>query len=302
MLIPGTEMHLLTAVFIILEFVLFIFQLAWYLAHPLEKARKWYVILLGLLICYNFTGGLFPDPEIPLPLTTQNFIAYGSGFLMASYFPFYFYKAFALQSLRMHALYGVPALLLLPYLIFFGIVYLWKGDLDYAIRYGMIIPCLYSFVIVIAILRAIKRDIGHQYRSHKVELIGVYLAVLPWSSMTFFAYYRVDQSIEVLCTNMGFVLVSFLFMSRTVIESRNQQLMRDKTFEQRCAMFGLSDREVDTSKLLCRGLTYKQIGEILHIDPKTVDGRVQRIFAKVEVKKKIELMQKLGLGENTLHE
>jgi len=298
MLIPGTEMHLLTAVFIILEFVLFIFQLGWYLAHPLERPRKWYVILLGLLILYNLTGGLFPDPGIPIPIALQNIIAYGSGFLMASYFPFYFYKAFQLNSLRLHALYGVPVLLLLPYLVFFGVVYLWKEDLEYAIRYGMIIPCVYSFIIVAAILRAIRRDISEQYRSRKLELIAVYLAVLPWASMTFLAYYHASQWLEVLCTNFGFLLVSVLFISRTVLLSRNRQLLKDKSFEARCAMFKLNSREIATTRLLCRGLTYKEIGDSLHIDPKTVDGRVQRIFAKAEVKKKIELMQKLGLGED----
>jgi hypothetical protein len=59
---------------------------------------------------------------------------------MASFFPFYFYKAFDLKSLRWHALYGVPLFLMLPYVIFFVVVYAINGELNVDIKYGMIAP------------------------------------------------------------------------------------------------------------------------------------------------------------------
>ena len=102
---------------------MFVFQLFYYLFRPEDKARFYYLILLILLLFYNVTGGLFPDPSISIPVPIQEMVAYGSGFLMASYFPFYFYKAFDLKSLRWHALYGVPLFLLGPYIVFFVIDY-----------------------------------------------------------------------------------------------------------------------------------------------------------------------------------
>lgn len=118
MLVFGTEMLLVTFIFVVIEVLMLIFLLAGYLTRLRDKQRKLYLILLSLLILYNIKGGLLPDPNYPIPIYVQNIIAYGTGFLMASYFPFYFYKAFNLRSLRLHALYGVPLFLMLPYFCF----------------------------------------------------------------------------------------------------------------------------------------------------------------------------------------
>ena len=134
MLVFGTQIHIVTFIFILLEAGMFIFQLFYYLFRPQDKARLWYLILMSLMLFYNITGGLFPDPKIHLDLALQEMIAYGSGFLMASYFPFYFYKAFDLKALRWHALYGVPLFLMAPYLIFFVIVYAVNGNLEADIK------------------------------------------------------------------------------------------------------------------------------------------------------------------------
>jgi len=106
MLVFGTKIHIVTFIFIVLETEMLVFQFFYYLFRPEDKNRLLYLILLVLLLFYNITGGLFPDPQINLAISTQEMIAYGSGFLMASYFPFYFYKACDLKSLRWHALYG----------------------------------------------------------------------------------------------------------------------------------------------------------------------------------------------------
>ena len=103
----GTEMLLITFIFVVLESVMFFYQFIYFLSRPQEKQRLYYLILLLILIIYNITGGLFPDSDIDIPIVTQNSMAYGSGFLMASYIPYYFYKGFGLDTLRFHAVYGV---------------------------------------------------------------------------------------------------------------------------------------------------------------------------------------------------
>src|SRR5690606_5612415 len=137
MLLPGTEMHLVTFVFTLLECAMFFVQLALFLIRPSDRHRRWYLVLLGLLIVYNITGGLFPDPAIDIPEHVQNIIAYGTGFLAAAYFPYYFYRVFDLRLLRFHALFGVPLFLLLPFLLFFVIDYAWHKDIVLAVRYGV---------------------------------------------------------------------------------------------------------------------------------------------------------------------
>src|SRR5690606_9369938 len=111
----NTEMHVVTLVFVVLEIIMFSSQLVLYLQKPTERKRKYYLVLLFLLIIYNVAGGLFPDGEIPLPIQLQNILAYGAGFLMACYFPFYFYKAFDIHHLKFQAKYGVLIFLVLPF-------------------------------------------------------------------------------------------------------------------------------------------------------------------------------------------
>lgn len=155
MLVFNSEMHVVTFIICLLEFGMFCYQLVYYLFNPKDLCRGWYLLLLGLLLVYNITGGLLPDGRFRLSVVAQNIIAYGSGFLMAAYFPYYFYKAFNLRSIRFHAVYGVLLFLILPYVVFFWIVYPMYGDLAVPTSYGMIVPFMYSVVVLYVLLKAI---------------------------------------------------------------------------------------------------------------------------------------------------
>lgn len=305
MLVFGTKMHVVTLLFIILELIMFGIQLGFYLNKPEDKPRFWYLVLLALLIIYNTTGGLFPDPEITfLSIRAQNIVAYGSGFLMASYFPFYFYKAFALKLLRFHALYGVPLFLLLPYFVFFVIAYLVTTDLKMAVRYGMIAPFFYSIVLLWAIFRAIR--VAYQKnrdRNYYLEEIMVYCAVAPWASMTIIAYFGFGQLTEVLFTNLGFLAVTGMFIFKAVRRARQENEMYAElnlipnnpiTVEANCKRFGLSAREADVVKLVCQRMRYREIADKLFISERTVNKHVQNIFSKVEVTSRSELVRKMN--------
>jgi hypothetical protein len=126
-------MQLVTFIIAALEVIMFIFLLTAVINRPAAKQRALFLVLLGLLIIYNILGGLLPNPKYETPVYLQNIIAYGSAFLMASYVPVYFYKAFKLELLRFHAHYGVVLFFLLPYVIFFVISYSVHKNLEYAI-------------------------------------------------------------------------------------------------------------------------------------------------------------------------
>lgn len=298
-----TEMLLITFIFAALEVLMFFYQFIYYLSRPQEKQRLYYLILLFLLIVYNITGGLFPDPEINLPIVVQNVIAYGSGFLMASYFPFYFYKGFDLKKLRFHAVYGVLLFLILPYLIFFVVVYSINQNLDYAIKHGIVVPFFYSIVLLWAILRAIR--LKYQDNKSKVnflEVVAVYLAVIPWVSMTVIAYFNLGQLIEVIFTNGGFVVITIIFISKSVTRARVEykQLtelsingVRSSSFQENCIDYKLTNREIEIVQLLRQGFKYQTIAENLFISELTVKKHVRNVFEKTGVNNKIELIHKL---------
>ena len=106
--------------------------------------RLLYFILLFLLLIYNVGANLLPDQHIPLPIILQNIIAYSSGFLMACYIPYYFYKVYNLQKLRFLALYGMLLFIVLPFVVFFLIGYSLDGDITKASERGLFIPMLYG--------------------------------------------------------------------------------------------------------------------------------------------------------------
>lgn len=299
----GTEMLLITFIFAILEIVMFFYQFIHYLSRPQEKQRLYYLILLFLLIIYNITGGLFPDPEINLSIVAQNSIAYGSGFLMASYFPYYFYKGFDLKRLRFHAVYGVLLFFIVPYLVFFVIVYSINQNLDFAIKNGIIVPFFYSIVVLWAILRAIRIKYQDD-KSHAnfIEVIAVYMAVIPWVMMTVIAYFNLGQFVEVICTNGGFVVITVLFISKSVTNARleYQKLMdltingvKPSSFQENCEAYKLTSREIEIVQLLRQGHKYKAIGERLFISELTVKKHVHNVFEKVGASNKVELIHKL---------
>ncbi|MBB6271872.1 DNA-binding CsgD family transcriptional regulator [Pedobacter cryoconitis] len=300
-------MHLVTFVFVILELMIMTFQLFYYYSRPEDTQRLWFLILLGLLVFYNITGGLFPDEHLGFSVVLQNILAYGSGFLMASYFPWYFYKALDLPALRFHALYGVGIFLMLPYLVFLGLVYPLTGNLDFAVGWGMLVPFLYSLVLLGSILSAIRKKIKLKQSSQcpysLVEMSAICFAVTPWVCLSVFSVLHVQQWIEALVTNLGFIWVSVLYMVRSARVNRVEHakfLALDHagalSFKGNCEVFKLTDREIEIATLLCKGMTYQEIAGTLYIASKTVDRHVQNIFMKTGARSKMELLQLLGFG------
>ncbi|MBD1424061.1 helix-turn-helix transcriptional regulator [Sphingobacterium arenae] len=302
----GTEMHIITFLFSSLETLMFIFLLPGYLSRPDDKPRFWYLILLLLLILYNVTGGLLPNTEYPIPVYVQNIIAYGSGFLVASYFPFYFYTAFNLKLLRFHALYGVPLFLLLPYLLFFVISYSIHEDLNFTIQYGIIVPFFYSIVLLWAILRAIRVAYKeNRQKNYYVEEIAVYAAVAPWALMTVIAYFEFSQLTEALFTNLGFLAVTGMFIFKSVRQDRNAisrlryistNGIRPEQFMENCIRFQFTPRETEVITLLHKGYNTGEIAERLHIAERTVTTHIQNMMAKTDTHSRLELLRKLEFG------
>ena len=54
---------------------------------------------------------------------------------------------------------------------------------------------------------------------------------------------------------------------------------------------GVSDREREVLQLVARGHTYAEIGEELHISPKTVENHVRNILKKLRLNRKNELIR-----------
>jgi hypothetical protein len=128
MLVFNTQMHIITFLFAIVETTMLFFYLVYYIARPNEKKSLLNICLLFLLVGYNITGGLYPDLNMPGSYNVQMIIAYFTGFITPSYFPYYVYKTFNLEKMKFHSFKGVAFFLILPYIIFSSI-FIYSGDL-----------------------------------------------------------------------------------------------------------------------------------------------------------------------------
>lgn len=222
MLLPGTQMHIVTFIFICIEIVIFFYLLIYRLARPDDKTAILNIILIFLLIVYNVTGGLLPDPNLPGSLFVQEVVAYATGFIVPCYFPLYVYKAFGLEKMKFHAHKGVFLFLMFPYFLFV-VVYAASNNLDTA-KNLLFIPVLYALWVIIALYKAIQYKYNRDFSSNdsKEELIVLLISLSPWIGLPLIAYFNLSQAIEASVTNTGFLLLLALQLKKHIKELRTE--------------------------------------------------------------------------------
>jgi signal transduction histidine kinase/DNA-binding NarL/FixJ family response regulator len=231
MLIPGTQMHIITFIFVSIEIVIFFYLLIYKLARPDDKTTFLNVVLIFLLITYNVTGGLLPDPNLPGSIFIQEVIAYGTGFITPCYFPYYVYKAFGLEKMKFHAYRGVFLCLLLPYFLFV-IVYAATNNREIA-KNLLILPVLYALWIIYSLLKAIKYKYRNNFSSKesKEEVTVLFFSITPWIGLPVVAYFNLSQAVEASITNPGFLLLLALQVNRHIKQLRTEhQRLIDSEF------------------------------------------------------------------------
>lgn len=307
MKVLNSDMELVTLIFLISETILLLYQFLFYLQNPSDKKQGYYLMLLFLFVIYNLFGGLFPDPSQTLSIVFQNILAYGSGFAVGCYIPYYFYKSYNLQSIRFHAVWGVGMFLFLPFVIFIVIEYIVTGKIIQSVKHGMIIPFIYAFYAMYNIFIAIRsklKEVGQQ----DFQIMLIFVSFVPWISLPGISYFQGSQILEVSVMNTSFVLISFLFFYTNVKEARKKNeilsqllssennLSAEEKFDLKCDSFKLTSREKDVAVLICQGLKYKDIADQLFISERTVTKHSQNIFLKVGVSSRHDLNRVLVTG------
>lgn len=324
MLVPGTQMHYVTFGFICIEILILFYLIIYWLARRDDKAGYLNIILIILLITYNVTGGLLPDPNMPGSYFLQECIAYGTGFITPCYFPYFVYKGFELEKMRFQALKGVWYFLVIPYILFVA-VFAISGELSKA-QDILIIPVLYALWVLVSLYHAIKFKYHGDFstRKAKEEIVVLFFSLTPWVGLPFITYFNLSQAVEAITTNTGFLVLLAFHLKRNVqlikeehqklieselnlrtwnerlqeeVEKRTKEIERisaEQRIMENCGRYQLTNREREIVLLICRGNTYKQIAENLYIAERTVAKHMQNIFEKVKVSNRVELCNKLG--------
>ena len=220
MLVPGTQMHWVTFGFVCIELVILFYLFIHRLARPDDKTSGLNIILIVLLLVYNITGGLLPDPNLPGSFFIQESIAYATGFITPCYFPYYVFKAFSLEKMKFHAYKGVYLFLIFPYIIFL-FVFGFSGSLNTA-KNVLVIPVLYALWVIYSLFKAVRYKYNNQISSteSKEELAVLFLSLATWVGLPVIDYWNIGQAVEATTTNFGFLLLFSLQVKRHIKEIR----------------------------------------------------------------------------------
>ncbi|HQS22850.1 MAG: hypothetical protein B7Y11_01445 [Sphingobacteriia bacterium 24-36-13] len=223
MLVFGTEMHIVTFVFVCLETVILFYLATYKLSRPDDKNTNLNIILISLLIIYNVTGGLLPDSDLPGSFFIQEVIAYATGFITPCYFPYYVYKAFGLEKMKFHVYKGVYLFLMLPYLTF--VIVFAKSDNLLTAQQLLIVPVLYALWVIYSLVKAIQFKYNNEFGSieSRTEMAILFFSLTPWIGLPFIAYFDQSQAIEASVTNTGFLLLFGLQMHRHIQQTRSER-------------------------------------------------------------------------------
>lgn len=217
-----TQMQIVTFIFVSIEIVIFFYLVIFRLSRPNDNITFLNIILILLLLIYNITGGLLPDPKLPGSFFTQEVIAYATGFITPCYFPYYVYKAFGLEKMKFHVQKGVYLFLILPYVLF-ALTFAATDDLKKA-QNLLILPVLYAIGVIISLVRAIKYKYKDNFGSKesKQELVVLFLSLTPWVGLPIITYLNFGQTAEATITNVGFLLLFGLQVYRNVQQLRKE--------------------------------------------------------------------------------
>ncbi len=287
------QTHSLLIVFVVIEMMMMIWQLARYFYRPEDKHRGWYILLILLLLLHNITIAFFPDTKL---------LNYGTGIIEASYFPFYFYKEFELVEIRRYALIWTPLFLIGPYLFSFVIIYPIYDNLKMVFRYGLIIPSAYYLYLLKVILTAIRKRQPNRNKESYMEELTVYFAILPWGALGILVWFQASALAAILCVNAGFLVITVIFFFKSAKRAKREYLQKDqlpagninsKTILANSLRYNLTRAETLITQKICQGQNNKQIAEALFVSEYTVKKHVQNIYAKMKVNNRTSFFFKL---------
>ncbi len=299
----GTQMHLVTFAITAFEIAALFFQVIYFLERPNDHKRLLYLILLISFILYNITSGLFPDNNIPIPISIQNVAAYLIAFSTSMYFVYYYYKAFDLKLLEFFATFGSLIFLFAPFLFLFVVPYYITGDLVISRKLTVVIPFLYGIAFIIATTRAFVFKFRVKAYSDRIKfqlVLAAYVALLCWVTLPIIVFFGDFQLLEHSLTNSGFLIMTIVYIKSSIYKSRKEYLMLlksgesvERLIESNCGRFNLTNREIEIANQIIKGQSYKLIAYTLNISEKTVAKHVSNIFAKTSATNKVELINKL---------
>lgn len=223
-------MHGVTSIAILVNLFFITYQVFKCLEHPDDRKRWLHLFLLLLLLTHNSILGLFPDKKLNIPLVLQHFLYDGKGLAVSAYYVFYCYKSFTIPALKFHARWSVLLFIGLYFTCFIS-SYTLTNDVALSISYGMTLPAVYSFMLVVITGKAIYQRYKDEPLGHLDEVAFTFITVLPWGLIPLLSTLGIGQLQALILTNTGFLLFCLFHAKKefravreqsAIVQSKNQ--------------------------------------------------------------------------------
>ena len=256
-----------------------------------------FLALSTLVLCYN-TLHVFLSNR---PIEFQKTIITYSFILLSIYLPLYFLKVFHFNTIKFFAYWGGILFLLLPYLLF-NIFPIYVLPLTLSSSLVIAVPIVYGCSMIYFYMSSLYKEYSNLTILYsKIEIATVFISLVTWSLLPIIMHLGISNLLENIIVNSCFILSVYLLLKKNAVVSKKKfadlQILLDSTEKENTLQedFNFTTREKEIISYLAKGLTYKEIGEVLFISDRTVGKHVSNIYAKTGVNQKYELLEKLKI-------
>ena len=224
----GTEMEQVTFVILVFQVLVLSAQSVIYFSRPDDKSRLRFSVLIIAYVLYNIGSGLFPDPDMEIPMIVQFLIEYCSAIYMAIYFICYIYDEYQIQPVQPFTIKSLTVTLVGSFILLFIIPYLRYGDLALSRELFLPVPALVAIVYFYKISRQLYRIYRKDAtieKPYKLRLISSNLGLLSLTSLPVIAIIGNYQVLQHIVVNFGFILMMITYMKDFIVQAQNEAIL-----------------------------------------------------------------------------
>lgn len=304
----GTNLHLITLLYLTLEIIILSVQVAACLSRPKDIRRFRFFILISLFILFNVFNGFFPNPSYVIPILIQDIIAYSSGIALATFYFYFLVNELKIKSGKYYNTKFLFSSLVVSFIIGLVFTYLFTGEVNFSEEIFIVPPIFIAVYFCIRTLIFIfksQEDVSSHYKS--LTILG-YIGAVFMSSMPIVVYFGDIQPVKISLINISFLLTAFAFYKNQLYLSRKEyKALNNIGFYAEKAItieapiikdthneVQLTAKETEVCKLILEELTYQEIGEKMHITKNTVSKHASNIFKKTNCANKKDYIEQYG--------
>lgn len=251
---------------------------------------KFFLLLVSLFL-NNLSSGLLPDENFPIPIISQNILAYTVGLITTIYYYYYIHSEYHIRVFKYLNIQIILIVFVLHLIIFFILPYTITNDLIISRRLYIIFPIIITMLIFCntAFYEWNKYNIVTD-TAQKFRILSGIMAFLSILSLPVIILLLGDkQEVE-----QTFYTIGGLFLLISYYLPRTNSLQEEATEADNIMLSSLSNREKEIFNLVVNqpDLNFEDYSSQLYITKGAFSSQISSIYKKLEVKNLKEFKEK----------